>query len=61
MQCKQKGCEAPATVDVFWPGQRTQQCAEHARAVVHLGTAMGFHVETRPLEPDAEIGGDHGG
>lgn len=49
MTCQQKGCEATATVEVFWPGQTTKQCAEHAERVVRLGEFMGVAVDARPL------------
>lgn len=53
MKCQQEGCEAEATVEVFWPGQTTLQCARHAQSIVGLGSTMGFRVETRPI-PEAE-------
>lgn len=47
--CQQAMCEKPATTEVFWPGQTTRQCDEHAEKVVRLGAFMGCVVDTRPL------------
>lgn len=58
MQCKQnvKGaqCQNVATVEVFWPGQTTQQCAEHEDALKRLASFMGFSLESRPLPVEVD-------
>jgi hypothetical protein len=51
MQCKQvvegKQCPLPATLEVFWPGQRTQQCQGHEQKLQGLAMVMGFALESR--------------
>lgn len=53
MTCQQKGCTKEATHEVFWPGQLTKQCEEHAKNVQAAGRALfGLTVEIRPLQND---------
>ena len=47
--CQQTNCEAEATRRVFWPGQTTDQCEQHAAALVRLGKHMDIDVETAVL------------
>lgn len=56
MQCKQMvkdvQCQNEATLDVFWPGQATQQCREHEQKLQALASVMGFALESRLIEPE---------
>jgi len=53
MQCKQvvKGvqCQNEATLEVFWPGQTTQQCQEHEQQLQGMAMVMGFPLDSRPI------------
>lgn len=57
MKCKQCKCEAEATTECHWPGQTTQQCDEHTKAIVRMGVFMGFHVTTTPIPDSAATTG----
>jgi hypothetical protein len=58
MQCKQvvdgKRCPFPATLEVFWPGQTTQQCHGHEQKLQALALVMGFALESRPLKAESK-------
>jgi hypothetical protein len=59
MNCKSfdKGdvpCPEQATVTVFWPGKTTESCDRHYQGQLRIAAAMGFSLDARPIEKDAE-------
>lgn len=54
MQCKQENCTKEAIYNVYWPGQRTKQCEEHAMKAMGLAKTMGFDVSITKLQLEDE-------
>jgi hypothetical protein len=55
MDCKSfdKGgvpCPEKATVTVFWPGKTTEACDQHHQGMQRVAAAMGFPLDSRPVE-----------
>lgn len=61
MLCKSNGkdgpCKKNATETVFWPGQTTVSCDEHLKKQQAIANAMGFALDSRPLDEDTEDAG----
>lgn len=47
LMCNQKDCDKPAEYVVFWPGQETLQCKDHAFGLRNLASHMGFNLAMR--------------
>ena len=41
MICQQSGCEEEAVAIAHWPGNDTEQCEDHCRALNNLSGIMG--------------------
>lgn len=58
MQCKtyEQAVQCPntATVTVFWPGKTTEACPIHAAKLQRIAEAMGFVLDSRPIEIKSE-------
>ena len=54
IQCGQKNCEKLAEFRALWPGDEAARpvCAEHARAVKNIGSALGCRVPVAPITPE---------
>jgi hypothetical protein len=49
VRCQAHACDQEAEFEVFWPGQTTNQCAQHAALAERTATAMGFNLSVRLL------------
>lgn len=47
-------CTEEATLRVFWPGKTTEACVKHEQKMQAIATAMGFALDSRPIEAEAE-------
>lgn len=54
-KCKASQCDQDARWDVFWPGQETKSCDEHAIKQRNLAFHMGFSLSVREILPYEEI------
>lgn len=47
---KEVQCTGQATFEVFWPGKTTVACDRHHLGMQRIAGAMGFALDSRPIE-----------
>lgn len=56
MKCQSNECQGEATHTVYWPGQKSVKCDEHAAQAERIASTLGFSLSLEPLP--AVVGGE---